>query len=255
MRKFVLGALALSLAATAVAKGEGDWIKFGDRPDADKALDEGRKPVQTLIFLGVKKRDVALDFMAGGGYYSEILSRAVEKKGSVVAWNPEQFVSADFARTKWGAIAKRSPNVKHVIQAFDRFDAPANSYNFALFHLTYHDLYWQSVQYNIPRTEPDAVLRRLYVAMKPGGIVGVVDHVGGRGDPRVTVDKFHRIDPEVVKADFARAGFQFAGESNHLRNGTDNIAKSVFDPTVRNRTDRFVYKFIKPLRPAPTPRR
>jgi predicted methyltransferase len=82
--------------------------------------------------------------------------------------------------------------------------------------------------------------------MKPGAIVGVIDHVANPGDPRATVEKLHRIDPEVVKADFKRAGFQLVGSSDLLRNPADDHSLLVFDPKIRGKTDRFMFKFRKP---------
>jgi predicted methyltransferase len=95
--------------------------------------------------------------------------------------------------------------------------------------------------------EPDAFLKAVYAAMKPGGVIGVIDHVASPSyDTRATVEKFHRIDPEVVKADFKRAGFQFVGSSDILRNPADDHNVMVFDPKIRGKTDRFVFKFKKP---------
>jgi len=82
--------------------------------------------------------------------------------------------------------------------------------------------------------------------VKPGGIVGIVDHVGPAGDTRATVEKLHRIDPATVKADFAAAGFRLEKESALLANPADDHSKLVFDPSIRGKTDRFVYRFRKP---------
>lgn len=247
---FLAIALALVVAAPAAlpAKGPAGWLAIPGRAEADIKQDEGRKPLETLRFLGIRNGDRALDYVSGSGYYAEIMARAVGPKGRVTAWNPEQFVSNDRATARWAQIAARTPNLTHVVAPFDRFEAPANSYSFALLHLVYHDLYWQSEQYKVPRTDPDAVLARLYAAMKPGGIVGVIDHAGNRGDTRAVVEATHRIDPDVVKADFARAGFRLVGESRHLRTSGDDYAKNVFDPALRGKTDRFVLKFVKPRR-------
>jgi predicted methyltransferase len=247
MRKALLCVAALAMLPTgAGAKPEPGWLAIEGRASADAAQDAGRRPVETLKFLGIRRGDAALDYMAGGGYYAEIMARAVGPKGKVVAWNPAGFVSSDRARAKWAALGARTANLTHVTAGFDQFDAPANSYDFALFHLVYHDLYWQSDEFSVPRTDPDAVLRRLFVAMKPGGIVGVVDHYGNAGDTRSVVDAVHRIDPAVVRADFDRAGFRLVSESRHLRVEGDDYSKSVFDPALRGKTDRFVMKFIKP---------
>jgi len=83
--------------------------------------------------------------------------------------------------------------------------------------------------------------------MKPGATVGVVDHVANPNkDTRATVEKLHRIDPEVAKADFKRAGFVLIGTSDMLRDPADDHSLLVFDPKIRGKTDRFVFKFRKP---------
>lgn len=246
MNRTLVAALLMVTPILLAGKQGADWLTIAGRAEADIKQDAGRKPVEMLRFLGIRKGDVALDYMAGGGYYSEIMTRAVGRKGHVTAWNPENFVSTEAAKTKWVGILARTPNLTHVTAAFDKFDAPTNSISFALFHLAYHDLYWQSEQFKVPRTDPDVVLSRLYLAMRPGGIVGVVDHVGTAGDTRAIVDKTHRIDPAVIKVDFARAGFKLVGESRLLRMSGDDYSKSVFDPSLRGKTDRFVFKFKKP---------
>ena len=149
-------------------------------------------------------------------------------------------------KAKWAGILSRTPNVSVVEQPFEEFQAPANSYSFALFHLVYHDTYWVSAKYKVKEQDPNLLVGKLYTAMKPGGIVGVIDHVGAAGDTRATVDKLHRIDPAVVKADFLRGGFKLVAESQHLRAADDDHTKLVFDPSVRGKTDRFVFKFVKP---------
>ncbi|MBK6491902.1 MAG: class I SAM-dependent methyltransferase [Sphingomonadales bacterium] len=223
-----------------------DWLAIAQRAESDIKLDEGRKPIETLTFLGIKKGDAALDFEAGGGYYTEIMARAVGPKGTVTAWLASQFAGDAKGKAKWAGILGRTPNAHVLEQPFEEFQAPANSYDFALFHLSYHDAYWSSTEYKVKEQDPDQLVRKIYAAMKPGGIVGIVDHVGPPGDTRAVVDMLHRIDPEVVKADFLRGGFKLVGESRHLRVATDDHTKLVFDPAVRGKTDRFAFRFMKP---------
>ena len=91
--------------------------------------------------------------------------------------------------------------------------------------------------------DPDAWLKTLYAAMKPGATVGVIDHVASpNSDVRATVEKYHRIDPEVVKADFKRAGFVLEGTSDILRNPADDHSLLVFDPKIRGKTDRTIFE-------------
>lgn len=111
--------------------------------------------------------------------------------------------------------------------------------------MNYHDLYWESEQYKIPHTDPKAFLKALYAAVKPGGVVGVIDHVGPGGDTRAVVEKLHRIDPATVAADFTAAGFKLEAKSALLANPADDHGKMVFDPAIRGKTDRFLYRFRK----------
>ena len=66
------------------------------------------------------------------------------------------------------------------------------------------------------------------------------------GDTRASVEKLHRIDPAVVKADFQRAGFVLEAKSDMLKNPADDHSLNVFDDKIRGKTDRFVFKFRKP---------
>ncbi len=217
------------------------------RPADDVKLDEGRKPVEVLTFMGLRSGDQVADIMAGNGYYTEIMARAVGSKGHVTAYDPKQFADGDDkAAAAWTALIARQSNVTHTTYPFEAFAAPANSYDFVMIHLDYHDLYWESEKFKIPKADPASFVATLYKSVKPGGTVAVIDHVALPGDTRATVDKLHRIDPETVKADFLKAGFILDGESDLLRNKTDDHTLLVFNPAVRGKTDRFSFRFRKP---------
>ena len=122
----------------------------------------------------------------------------------------------------------------------------ADSIDFAMLHLIYHDFYWESEQFKMERMDPAAILANLYAGMKPGGVVAVIDHVGSAGDTRAVVEKTHRIDPATARSDFLKAGFVLDGENEMFANPDDDLEKNVFDPAVRGKTDRFVMRFRKP---------
>lgn len=215
------------------------------RPDEAIALDAGRKPADVLRFMMLRPGMHALDMVTGSGYYAELMGRVVGPRGSVVAFQPA-FESSDKSRAKTDAVMKRQPNV--TVSGDLPAIYAAGGFDFAMIHLNYHDFYWESEQYHVPRMDPNMVLAGLFKAMKPGGIVAVVDHVGPAGDTRAIVDKLHRIDPATVKADFARAGFVLEATSDLLANPADDHSKLVFDPSIRGKTDRFVFRFRKPRR-------
>ncbi|MBZ9647385.1 methyltransferase domain-containing protein [Sphingobium sp. 3R8] len=243
-----LASLAAPLAARTPNPPAPDYaaaIADAKRPAEARALDESRKPAETLAFLGLKRGMKAADIMTGSGYWAEIMADAVGPTGKVTAFEPNQFYTQPEEQKKWQALVARRPDVQWVRYPFEAFSAPADSFDFTIINLSYHDLYWQSEKYGIPRTDPAAFVKRLYAATKPGGIVGIVDHVGAAGDTRAIVDKVHRIDPAVVKADFIAAGFTLEADSPLLANAADDHAKLVFDPAVRGKTDRFLFRFRK----------
>lgn len=240
-------ALLLATAATPIATAKPALIATAvaakDRPADSVALDASRKPVAILNFMGLKPGMKAFDLLTGTGYYAEIMGHAVGPKGSVVAYSPANY-NPEPIKAAFATLVTRAPNVKFVTSPAEAF-AP-NSYDLAMIHLNYHDFYFESEKFNIPRTDPDVVLKTLFATMKPGGIVAVIDHVGPAGDTRAIVDKVHRIDPETVKADFKRAGFVLEAQSNLLRVPADDHSRNVFDPAIRGKTDRFAFRFRKP---------
>jgi len=251
MRRLITPAIIalFILSSPSFAAVSPDILKAPGRSEKAIAADVGRRPIEVLNFYAVKPGEQVLDLLAGGGYYSELLGKVVGPEGKVTAYDLPLGSDADSLQEKasWDALMARNPNVHFVTGDIAHPAWAPESFDFALLHLVYHDLYWESAKYNYPHTDPAEVLKRLYVAMKPGGIVGVVDHVADPNtDVRATVESLHRIDPAVVLADFKRAGFKLVDKSDMLMTKRDDHGKLVFDPAVRGKTDRFVFKFRKP---------
>lgn len=241
-------ALALPLAAAQSAPADvAAAVSAPGRPAEAVALDEVRKPVEVLTWLGLRRGDRVLDYFTGNGYYAEIMARAVGPRGAVTGWNSASFGRNERIVAALAGIRQRSPNTAFYSTPNTALSFAPNSYDFVLLHLVYHDAYWESVRFGLPRIDPNTVTAALFRAVKPGGIVAVIDHVApAGGDTRAVVEATHRIDPAVIRADFERAGFVFDGESNLLRNPADDHSKNVFDPSIRGRTDRVVYRFRRP---------
>ena len=83
-------------------------------------------------------------------------------------------------------------------------------------------------------------------AIKSGGIMAIIDNDAGEGAPSSSGTTVHRIDPMIVKRDMEKAGFEFVGALDILKNDVDDPSKSVFDESVRGKTSRFILKFRKP---------
>jgi len=252
MRAFRIAALLLAAASPLAAKPAGApntidaAVASPDRSPDNVKLDESRKPAEVLKFLGLRPGMRVADPFGGNFYWAEITGRAVGPKGHVTVWEPQQFYTQKVADA-YQAVQAKQPNVWMRVSPMESPDIPAGKYDFLLINLDYHDVYWINAKRGIPRIDPDQWLKTVYAAMKPGGIVGIVDHVANpNNDTRDTVNKLHRIDPDVIKADFKRAGFKLVGSSDILRNPADDHSLLVFDPKIRGKTDRVVFKFRKP---------
>ena len=241
---------ALLLSPTPAAAEPADVVAAvaatASRTEANVELDEGRKPAAVLEFLGLQKGMQVVDMFGANQYWAEIVAPAVGPQGQVVVWQPSQFLN-DKRRGEFAQFAQKQGNVVLLSSPFENPLIGLNRYDFLLMNLDYHDVYWQNEQRKIPRMEPDVWLRAIFAAMKPGATLGIIDHVANPGgDTRAVVEKLHRIDPAVIRADFERAGFVFDGESDILRNPADDHILNVFDAAIRGKTDRAFFRFKKP---------
>jgi predicted methyltransferase len=241
-----IGLAAVSSGAAAAPAEIAAAVAAPGRTPDNVKLDEGRKPVEVLSFFGLRKGMRVIDMFGANKYWAEIMAPVVGPKGKVVVWQPTQFLN-DERKNAFAEFAKRQKNVSLISSPMEAPALGTNAYDFMIMNLDYHDVYWENPERKIVRMDPDQWLKVLYAAMKPGATVGIIDHVAlPNADTRATVAKLHRIDPEVVKADFQRAGFVLVGVRNFLRNPADDHSLIVFDPKIRGKTDRVVYRFRKP---------
>ena len=83
-------------------------------------------------------------------------------------------------------------------------------------------------------------------ALKPGGVLLVVDHSAKAGTGSADAQTLHRIEEQFAIADFRKHGLDWEAAIPILRNEADDRSKNVFDPAIRGKTDRFVHLYRKP---------
>lgn len=215
-----------------------------DRLEADRLKDPLRRPDQVLSFFDIKPGMKVLDLFSGGGYYTEILSGLVGKNGSVTAHNNPAYVA--YAAEELGKrFAKDNlGNVTQITAEASELDLPDASFDAAIAILTWHDFYYVDPDNGWPAIDEISLTEKLCAALKPGAVLGVVDHVAtAASETFETAQNLHRIDPERIKSDLSDSCFEYEGESNVLRNHGDDYSKPMFDAAVRGKTDRVVYRF------------
>jgi len=218
------------------------------REPEDRSRDASDQPSEVLAFLGLAPGMHVLDLNAAGGWYADILARVVGPTGHVVAHNDPGARTllpvADFERRYGG---NRLPNVAQLFATHQDLDPLPATLDAVLMSLIYHDTYWHDAKVAWGPVDQPALLACLYRALRPNGIVGVIDHHASPGiDPHDSAMTTHRIDAAIVRRDFLAAGFELAAENDVLRNPADDRSRSVFDAAVYGRTDRFVMRFRRP---------
>jgi len=211
------------------------------RPDGDREIDVTRKPIETLTFMGIEEGMTVLEVVAGEGYYAELLAAAVGPDGIVYAQNNPQALTQVRGGVLGRAMDARFANsrVANVIRAdrvIDELDMDGQ-FDAAMAFLTLHDAF------NF-RGEQAAIgyLENIGAALKPGGLLGLIDHIGIAGQDNT---ELHRIDEAHVERLLTAAGFEIEARSNLLANPEDDHTLNVFDPSIRYRTDQVVIRARK----------
>ena len=241
-----------------------DEALAGDHRSTDnKARDQYRHPAETLTFFGVQPDHTVIEIWPGGGWYTEILAPYLKDNGRYIAagWDPESEI----------------PFIRDGVAAFQaRLDANPEVYGNTEVTVLMPPaklqmvepgtvdvvLTFRSIHNWMPRNSQDMILASVYEALKPGGILGVVEH---RGDAAVEQDpqaKTGYVNEAYAIEMIEKAGFVFEDSSEINANPADtkDYPEGVWTlpPTLRlgeqdrdkyiaiGESDRFTLKFRKP---------
>ncbi|HSK28407.1 MAG TPA: methyltransferase [Candidatus Limnocylindria bacterium] len=215
--------IALFPAATRAQAESGivRWIAASHRTPRNVARDPFRHPLETLTFFGLKENNTVVEILPGSaGYYLEILAPYLKDKGRYIAANRDEAAAPQYIADHQKLLArlKAEPALygKVMVTKFNAGKheiAPAGSADFVLTFRNLHN--W------IERNEVEGTLRVFHRALKPGGVLGVVDHRG-----RTDMSQEAQMKAGYVRQDYAiaiieKAGFKMAGASEVNANPKD----------------------------------
>jgi predicted methyltransferase len=236
---FVFGSNAI--AADAVPDYVAAAVADKDRPKDDTDRDADRHPAEIMTMTELRPGGRAVDVGPGRtGYYTKIMSRIVGANGKVFMFNPTWVAEKFPVAVEGASILNKAgyTNVEGSVQpmAEIKFDQPVD---LVFVSQLYHDQVWQKI-------DVAKMNKAIFDALKPGGVYFVIDHTGPGVTAVEQIDKLHRIEPSVVKQQILAAGFELVAESDLLKNPADPMNVSVFDPSIRGKTNQFVFKFRRP---------
>jgi len=254
-------AFVYGVARAEEQSGIARWVAAPHRSAGNVARDSFRHPLETLVFFGIKENSTVVEILPGsGGYYMEILAPYLKSRGSYIAANRDEAAAPQYLADHQRLLArlKTEPALyeKVVVTKFNAGVHEIASAGSADFVLTFRNLHnW------VERSEIDGALRAFHRALKPGGVLGVVDHRG-----RTDLSQEAQMKSGYVRQDFAvalieKAGFKLAGASEVNANPKDtkDYPEGVWTlpPSYRlkdkdrakyqaiGESDRFTVKFVK----------
>jgi predicted methyltransferase len=263
----MLGFLAVaSLAARAEETPSQDArlqeVIAGDQRSAEnKARDKYRHPYETLTFFGISPDMTVVEIYPGRGWYTEILAPYLKESGTLYAAEHPGDPSYEAVQRSLAAFdekVKAAPElygeVKRTKLTKDGDIAPPGSADLVVTFRNTHS--WMGAG------TADEAFAAMFKALKPGGVLGVVQH---RGNPDVAQDP--KGGSGYVNEDYAielakKAGFELAEKSEINANPKDtkDYPKGVWTlpPSLRlgdedrdkylaiGESDRMTLKFVKP---------
>lgn len=247
--------LALALASAVLAPSAlpaqpaipsyiADAVANPARPQAQRDVDELRKPAETIAFVGLKPGDRVVELLPGGGYFTRIFSRIVGPSGQVFVVVGEETTRKSTKGVDTMTQIANDPafgRLTVLVQPIAAFRAPAPA-DVVWTSLNYHDLHTQG----FGPADIAAFNKSAFAALKPGGVFLVLDHAARPGSGLGDTETLHRIDPAAVRAEVEAAGFVLEATSDILAEPGDTHTLRVFDSDVRGKTDKFIFKFRKP---------
>lgn len=228
------------------------------RSPENKKRDQYRHPLETLKFFGLKKDMTVVEIWPSSGWYSEILAPYLAGSGKYIAADPENDPKGyTFPRKSW---LLAHPEVAGTV--YQAVFNPNGYSKLAADGSVDMVLTFRNVHNWLPRENQLAAFKTFYKALKPGGILGVVDH---RANPSIAFDpKSGYVLEKDVIALAQKAGFKLQEKSEINANPKDKTDYPdgvwTLPPRLRlgdkdkekyqaiGESDRLTLKFVKPKR-------
>ena len=192
------------------------------RSDSNKARNDSRHPIATLEFFGLQKDMTVVEILPATGWYTEIIAPYVAAEGKLYAahFSPNSALTYA-ARSLEGFEEKVAGNpeiygkvtIRHIDPPYEVIIAPPASADLAMTFRNVHNwiMAGQELEY----------FETFYAALKPGGILGVVEHRALPGSNMEIMETTGYVTEAYVIEIAEKAGFEFVASSEINANPND----------------------------------
>ena len=233
------------------------------RSAENKARDVFRHPAETLTWLGLKNDMTVVEIWPGGGWYTEILAPYLKDNGTYYAAGPDAASSIPFVQNLSRRLRDKlssdldqygKAQISELFPPKKTTIAPEGSADMVLTFRNVHN--WMS------NGVTKDVFEAMYRALKPGGILGVIEHRGDSSAPQDPRARSGYVTEEATIKFAEAAGFKLVGRSEINANPKDvkyyPSGVWTLPPTLSRgeksrqayldigESDRMTLKFVKP---------
>jgi predicted methyltransferase len=197
-------------------------VNSDSRSADDKSRDQYRHPQEALAFWGLQPGMTILEVQPGGGWWTEILAPYAHATGgkyyatAADLDNPELSEGARKARAEFEARFAAKPEVYGQVQLVNFGDKsrplPENTFDFVLSARSVHGWMGNGIT--------DKVLKDLYGALKPGGILAIEQHRANPGEQDPKAESGYVTEAYVIEQ-AQKAGFELVDRSEINANASD----------------------------------
>lgn len=226
------------------------------RTPANLGRDQYRNPVETLSFFGVEPDDTVVEISPGNGWYTEILAPYLQANGRYYAAASERGLGGVNALKAKDAAVYGAVLTTTFPAPDGTAVQPAGQADVVLTFRNVHN--WMLG--NPPVA--DRVFAQAYAMLKPGGVLGVVEHRLPENADAAREARSGYVKTSTVRRLAEQAGFRLAGASEVNANPRDTADYPdgvwTLPPTYRlgdkdraryaaiGESDRMTLKFVKP---------
>ena len=185
-------------------------VNSEDRSIENIKRDKFRHPYETLKFFGIEPEMTVVELSPGGGWYTEILAIYMYDKGELIT-APYSASLSDYAKRSREAFEAKlnSKSIYEKVKIVDLFGKLAENETVDAV-LTFRNVHnWLGKDGSGVKN----VFEQSYAALKPGGILGVVEHRAKRGTSIKEMKKSGYVTEELTINLAKEAGFILSKKS------------------------------------------
>ena len=193
-------------------------VNSEDRSIENIKRDKFRHPYETLKFFGIDPEMTVVELSPGGGWYTEILAIYMYDKGELIT-APYSATLSDYAKRSREAFESKlnSKSIYEKVKIVDLFSKLAEDETVDAV-LTFRNIHnWLGED----GSGVKKVFEQAYAALKPGGILGVVEH---RAKPGISIKEMKKsgyVTEELTINLAKEAGFNLSNKSEINANVKD----------------------------------